>query len=276
MISVSKNILNRLKRIFIESKYQRNLPVDYRMEDIFLVSFPKSGNTWLRFLIANAIKTHYNIHREVNFFTIQDIIPDVDFSRNISSVGVFGKADLPRIIKSHSSYNPYYNRVILLVRDPRDVIVSYYYFIQEYFIKEQSQIHQNWTLSNFIRDKRYGVKAWLEHTKSWYSTGKVGQIIKIFKYEDFLEFPEPTLYALMELLGISMSRTALEKTIELSSFESMKESEKNHFSTSILKAKKIPFVRQGKAREGKDLLDIDKKFIEDETRSIAQMLGYRY
>ncbi|MDJ0715936.1 MAG: sulfotransferase domain-containing protein [Prochloraceae cyanobacterium] len=271
MISIHQKVFNRLKRIATESKYQRTLPVNYRMEDIFLVSFPKSGNTWLRFLIANAIKVHYNIQRQVNFFTIQDIIPDVNFSQNITSPGIFGRSDLPRIIKSHSAYNPYYNRVILIVRDPRDVLISFYYYT-----KERNLIPDSWTISEFIRERKYGAQAWLEHTRSWYLTFKNGQTIKIFKYEDFLQEPEATLSSLMNLLGIIMTRKSLEEAIELSSIENMKQSEIEHLSTYIIQHQKTPFVRQGKAIKGKILSKTDRKFIENETRAIAQKIGYQY
>lgn len=66
-------LLSRFKNMTMNIKYRRSLPRNHMVEDIFLVSYPKSGNTWLRFLIANAIKVHYQIEREINFFSIQDL-----------------------------------------------------------------------------------------------------------------------------------------------------------------------------------------------------------
>ena len=88
-------------------------------DDIFLVSYPKSGNTWLRFLLAYCL---FDIEPgRVNFHNIENFIPDMYVNwpnRNLAR---------PRIIKSHEKFTKNYPRVIYLYRDGRDVMVSYYY-----------------------------------------------------------------------------------------------------------------------------------------------------
>jgi hypothetical protein len=241
------------------------------VEDVFLVSYPKSGNTWLRFLIANAIKVNYQIEQEVNFFTILGIIPSPRGKTELKSTGPFGRTDLPRIIKSHSAYNPYFYRVILLVRDPRDVMVSYYNYL-----KGLKQIPESMSLSELIRHPKHGIQSWVKHSESWYYHNYEGrQIVKVFKYEDFLADPQLQLFYVMECLGIKMDEIALEQAIALSSKENMKESEKKHRSTNLTD-ENIPFIRQATARKGQGLSDIDRKFIEDASRPIAEILGYKF
>ncbi|MGF1479795.1 MAG: sulfotransferase domain-containing protein [Cyanophyceae cyanobacterium] len=267
--------LNRITKKNIEKEYQKGLPANYLREDIFLVSFPRSGNTWFRFLIANAIKTHYSIQREVNFFSIQDIIPEVRasedrFLQNIRYEGIFGTT-IPRIIKSHSYYNPYYLRVFLLVRDPRDVCVSYYHYL-----RDRQAISQNHQFSDFCKHKQYGIEAWVKHTESWFLSLRQGQIIQLFRYEDLLKDPEREMSKLMSLLGLEARETALKEAVQLSSKEKMKASENTHRSTYLMKSKSKPFVRQGQVTDGKKLSTTDRKFIEDASRDIAQKLGYQY
>src|SRR5712692_3788671 len=96
----------------------RNLAV--RPDDTFIVSYPKSGNTWTRFLVANLV------HPETpaTFGNIEDLIPDsmaVSKRRMTRMPG-------PRIIKSHDYFNPSWPRVIYIVRDPRDVALSQFHF----------------------------------------------------------------------------------------------------------------------------------------------------
>jgi hypothetical protein len=268
---LQKKLIKPIETRIKERKYQKVLPTNPLGEDIYLVSFPKSGNTWLRFLVANAIKLKYNIEREVNFFSIQEVIPDIHLSKNIRSQGVFGRTDLPRIIKSHTSYNPYYHRVILLVRDPRDAIVSYYYYT-----KERNSISPDWTISQFIRSDKYGIKAWLKHTQSWYLTLKQGQNIQIINYEKLVANPQQQIANIMDLLGITMEEHILEKAIILSSKSKMKESENKHRSTYIIQNNSRQFVRDKKAQRGKDLSEVDREYIENMTRDIAQKLGYDY
>lgn len=255
-------------------QWHRSLPRNSFAEDIFLVSFPKSGNTWLRFLIANTLKVHYKIQRDVNFFTVHEFIPDVHLAAgfmNIHDGGIFGNPEIPRIIKSHSTYNNYYQRVILLVRDPRDVLISYFFHQ-----KRIKQISEDYTLSDFIRHEKYGVKAWNKHTESWINTIRSGQIIKIFRYEDILNDTHTELSRLMDLLGIRVEASNLARAIELSSKENMRNSEINHASTFIVQAQKNSFIRQGKSTGGKDLLDSDRKFVEDFTFKTSQKIGYNY
>ena len=107
-------------------KYRRLTSKQMRNDDIYLVSYPRSGNTWISFLITNVVKLYLNLNIEVNFFNMHTFIPDIHQSRDIPIALQF--PPFRRIIKSHSSYNPFYKNIFLLVRDPRDVMVSYYYF----------------------------------------------------------------------------------------------------------------------------------------------------
>lgn len=263
-----QGILGMPKRTVERIKYSRSLPKNHVVGDVFLVSYPKSGNTWLRFLIANAIKVHYQIEQEVNFFSLINIIPEVRNGRFIRQVGPFGRMDIPRIIKSHSAYNPYFDRVILLVRDPRDVMVSYYYYLIN--IK---QISSDTNMSEFIKHQKYGIENWKNHTQSWYfNQASNGQIIKTFRYEDFLNDPTQNLLSVMQCFGINMDNKSIEETLFLSSKEKMKELESQYRNRTFM-------VRQAVAKGGKDIKDLsenDQKLIEDYTRDIAQLLGYEF
>ncbi|MEM7591328.1 MAG: sulfotransferase domain-containing protein [Cyanobacteria bacterium P01_A01_bin.83] len=243
------------------------------LEDIFLVSYPKSGNTWIRFLIANALRFHFQIDREVNFFTIRDIIPGIKSgNNNFSPLGPFGIPSIPRIIKSHAAYNPYYDRVILLVRDPRDVVKSYYFYLQNYV----SSISPETSISSFIRDRKYGVNNWSEHTKSWLlKENNSRQIIRVFQYENFVKNTKENLRDLMNLIGLELDDLTLQQAIDFSSKEAMRNSEIKHDSNFSNKPKGV-FVRPNKASLGSFFSEADNKFIEDNTRDIAQIIGYKY
>lgn len=261
----------KIKRKVLQAKYDKLLPVDHKLEDIYLVSFPKSGNTWLRFLVANAIKVKFGLERQVNFFSIHDIIPDIQLSRNIRSEGPFGRTDLPRIIKSHGSYNPYYHRVILLVRDPRDALISYYHFLRNY-----NRIPANWDLSQFVHSQQFGAEAWAAHTASWFFTKNSSQNVQILFYEDLLKNSQEQLQKVMDLIGFGLEESQLDEAVRLSSKDSMKHSEIHHKSTYLVKTQETSFVRKGEATAGKGLSDTDRKFIEDTTRSIAEVVGYHF
>src|SRR2546423_3783309 len=94
--------------------------LDVFSDDVFLVSYPKSGNTWTRFLIANLLYPECN----PDFTNINELIPDPE----ALSKRRLAQLPRPRIIKTHQYYHPNYKNIICIVRDPRDVAVSEYYF----------------------------------------------------------------------------------------------------------------------------------------------------
>jgi hypothetical protein len=263
--------LKKYQKIVLDSTYRRTIPVNYYGEDIYLVSYPKSGNTWFRFLLANLLISHFEIDRAVNFFSISELIPDIHTSRYLCDRGFFADYYLPRIIKSHANYNPYYNRVILLIRDPRDVCVSYYYFLQQ-----RGTIPSSWTISDFIRNKKYGINAWIKHSRSWYRLLHDRQIIQVFRYEDLLKEPEIQLTKIADLFGLKINSDSIALAINLASKSAMKHSENTHISSYLIQNKSMEFVRQAKASKGKELSIEDKQYIEDLTRDIAAQLGYDF
>lgn len=272
MISIVRKSVRAAKRAIQDREDKKFLAPNPLIDDVYLVSFPKSGNHWLRFLIANAIKTHFEIDREVNFFTIDGIIPNIHVkSGALRECGPFGRPDLPRIIKSHRTYTPHYNRVILLVRDPRDVMVSHYHFL-----KDRQLIDQGTSLSQFVRHPNHGAPAWATHTLGWYSTFEPGQNIQLFRYEDFLERPQYQLARLMSLLGIPVNQAALEEAVDLSSKQNMKKSGNVHRSVVVTQILEAPLVRQAMATQGRELDPSDRQYIEETTRDVARMVGYHY
>jgi hypothetical protein len=91
---------------------------DFRVypDDVFVVSYPRSGNTWTRFLIANLIYQD----DPVTFANVEQRIPDI----YTSSKRHLKKLPRPRMIKTHEYFDPRYKKVVYIVRDPRDVALS--------------------------------------------------------------------------------------------------------------------------------------------------------
>ncbi len=261
---MSLSLIQKVGRKATASRYRRFLPSHHLNEDIFLVSFPKSGNTWFRFLVANVLKFHYQIDREVNFFSIHDIIPDVYISRNISPSGPFGIQGLPRLIKSHDPYNPFYYRAIVLVRNPEKVMLSYYAHLRNY-----NRIPESMTLSEMIAHQKYGIEAWNTHTRSWIDQTRDGHIIQIFQYEKLLENTIGQISRFFDLLGLKTSEETLKQAIEASSKRSMQASDAKHFSTQLLKQRTSGFVRGSK---GNTLSTEDIQYIRHATKEVCQEL----
>src|SRR3984893_6363746 len=192
-------------------------------DDTFLVSYPKSGNTWTRFLVGNLV------HPETtaDFSNINIIIPDPEaLSKN-----QMRRMPRPRIIKSHQYFDPRYKKVIYIVRDPRDVALSYYDFQRKY-----RQIEDGYPLSQYVSDFVDGRLTsadwgtWGENVGSWVATRQKHAGFLLLRYEDMIADTERELAKIAGFFGIDPNHQLLAKTINLSSAERMRGLEKTQGS----------------------------------------------
>src|SRR5205807_6176262 len=132
-------------------------------DDIFIVSFFKSGNTWARFLLSNLLNPRASNSLE----KIERMSPDTYQFRYDD----FCKLQRPRLIKSHECFDPRYRRVIYIVRDPRDVAISLYHFLRKRRAIDDGVPLATYASEWFIRGTGSGV-TWREHVGSWIANPK--------------------------------------------------------------------------------------------------------
>ncbi len=92
-----------------------------RDDDLYIVSYPRSGNTWMRFLLANLLAPNETI----TFRNIDDFVPDLHKSNSADLAARKGR----RYIKSHHPFYEHYPRFIYIYRDGRDALVSYFHYL---------------------------------------------------------------------------------------------------------------------------------------------------
>src|SRR5207244_8991233 len=191
----------------------RNLAV--YPDDTFIVSYPRSGNTWTRFLVANLVYPE----QPVTFANIERLIPDCEAmsSRYVKRV------PRPRIIKSHEDFHPRSKRVIYIVRDPRDVALSYYDFSRKY-----RHIEDSYPLTRFVSDFVAGRLSsvdwvtWGENVSSWFYTRNGRPEFLLLRYKDMLSNMESELTKAARFLNIEPTSDRLASAIERSSAERMR------------------------------------------------------
>jgi hypothetical protein len=249
----------------------RNLTV--LPDDLFIVSYPKSGNTWTRFLIGNLIYEN----DPVSFANVESRIP---------SIYIFSDRQLlklPRIFKSHDCCDPRYRNVIYIVRDPRDVIVSaYHYSIKVNIWPEDSPIEDFVAKfvsgsfhSGLLVDARWG--NWYDNVSSWLALQHNRKFL-LLRYEDMLEDPVRELRKLAAFLGKSPSTERLQQVVELSSARRMRELEqaqsKDWKLTQNTRQDK-PFVRKATKETWREELPPDSvQLIESAWGDLMTRLGY--
>ena len=267
MVKKIVDLLRFNQRENITFNQDKLLPRERRDDDIYLVSYPKSGNTWISFILANIIVEKLGLDIEINTFNIHNFVPDIHRGINIPvNLGYF---PFNRIIKSHSTFKPEYLSVFYILRDPRSVMVSYYKFLVGL-----GQFKGG--IGNLIRDKRNGIPAWVEHVNGWLKNMSPSTRFRIFKYEDLKVNPEGSILSMAKLLGVKLSTPELETVIQKSSFEVMQKLEEETRSLSFIRHdKNFRFVREGKI-DGwrKELAEQDLIYIETTAGKLMKSLGY--
>lgn len=211
-------------------------------DDTFLVSYPKSGNTWVRLLIANLLSPD----EPADFRAINRLVPDpaADTARH------FATMPRPRVIKSHFVFDPRYPRVIYIVRDPRDVVLSeYHYQRKTRRIDDQYPLEQY--VSRFLAGETYPENgSWGEHVASWIVARDGDARFLLVRYEDLLVDTVAKLARIADFLKISATPLRLSEVVKLSSADRMRELEaKQSDASSLMKGsrKDVSFVRSAKS-----------------------------
>jgi hypothetical protein len=240
-------------------------------DDTFVVSYPRSGNTWTRFLIANLLQPH----QAVTFANIERIIPDSEAHSN----RYLKRIPRPRIIKSHSYFDHRYKKVIYIVRDPRDVVLSYYDFQRKYrHIKDDYPVLSY--VSNFITGKLGSAEwgTWGENVGSWLATRAGKADFLLLRYEDMKNNAEQELGKVASFLGIERSPALLANAVEQSSADRMRILEKNQSHQWVATRNRrddIPFVRSAVSGSWKSKLPAAAVAeIEAAWGSLMRDLGY--
>jgi hypothetical protein len=240
-------------------------------DDTFVVSYPRSGNTWTRFLIANLV--HPN--EDVTFTNIERLIPDT----SSQSSRALKRTPRPRIIKTHEYFDHRYGKVIYIVRDPRDVALSYYDFQRKY-----RQIDDQYPLENYVDDfvggrlisKGWGT--WGENVASWISTRGKSPNFLLVHYEGMTADTSRELARIAQFLGIEASSSLLDNAIARSTADRMRELEKAQSGKWVATKnhrQDIPFIRSAKSGGWREQLpERSIAQIESKWGELMSSLGY--
>jgi Sulfotransferase domain len=262
-----RRLIGGVKRAFGLHKPGRDLPVF--PDDTFIVSYPKSGNTWTRFLIANLVYPE----KSPDFRNINYLLPDPEAlsKRRLAAL------QRPRIIKTHQYFHPAYRKIIFVVRDPRDVAVSLYYFhlkMRDYREGHAMDQHVKGFVSNV--NPLYGT--WGENVASWLATRGNDTNFLLLRYEDMLESPARELQRIADFLHIEKTPAQLAAAVERSSADNMRKLERLQaldWSSTKDTRQDIPFVRSAKSGDWRTELPESCVFeIERAWGDIMQRLDY--
>jgi hypothetical protein len=229
-----KRLTYLTKRVLGRTSPGRNFEVF--PDDVFIVSFPKSGNTWTRFLIANLLHPE----EPATFSNIDRLIPESEgLTRN-----ELKRVPRPRIMKSHQYFDPRFRKVVYIVRDPRDVAVS-----QFHFYRKRRRITDDFPIDQFVTrfvsgdTSDYG--SWSDNVASWLATRQNSPSFLLMRYEDMVANTTDSLMQVASFLGVKTTPELLAQAIQRSSVDEMRKLEGKNATASVTRNTRqdIPFVR---------------------------------
>jgi hypothetical protein len=195
---------------------------------VWIASYPKSGNTWVRFMACNLL-----FGRQESAASLNTLAPDVH-----ELGGTLDSSGPPGLLKTHFAFTPrlpFADRTaaaIYVVRDPADVLASnFFYSKRSERLGEASQSEFNEYVDLFLRhrgDPRWielGMGSWEDNVRSWLNTPVDFPVLRL-RYEDMVDDPLSACEAIARLLRPESPRENLKQAVDNSSFERMRDIER--------------------------------------------------
>jgi estrone sulfotransferase len=185
--------------------YNEHLFPRISRDEVYLVCHPRSGSNWLGCLVTSFVRGS-----PVTPELLSETVPAVLRGRLLPSW--MEKTPATVLIRSHASYEDIPARVIYLMRDGRDAMLSYYW------LRQKTEPPSNWVHSAspgefFLKNGKYG--PWHEHVLGWLeglSTWAPDRYL-IVKYENLVRDPIDQLGEIVEFLGFDPDRNRLERAV---------------------------------------------------------------
>lgn len=242
--------------------------------DAFLVSIPKSGRTWLRFMVR-----HYLCALGGIPFSIDPAEHEPPFlPRLVCSHDLWEHLTAPRQwdrIRGKYLIPPRTRRrakVIIAVRDLRDVMVSLHLQLTRRGFRSGARYQGD--LSTMIRDRRLGAERTAEIIDYWLDEWRGSGRCLVWSYEEARKDPEASLRDVLGFLGFEpIDPELVDQSIEFASFDSMKSMEsEDRFDRKMLQPGDPSDPESFKVRRGKVGGFVDY-LSPDDTRFIEQAAG---
>jgi sulfotransferase family protein len=261
---------------------------------VWLASYPKSGNTWLRFLLGHLRGGPIERSDELSA-RVPDAHKIEDWSRL--------DPDRVHYVKTHWAFDQVKvahrcEGVVQIIRNPFDVLIANFNF---YLLTSASEVDvrggaalerlRRSYVERFIHwrgDLRWlplGAGSWPHHVRSWIEAATRLPVLRL-RYEDLLANPAPEVARLVAFLGLEANAQEIKAAIAHSSFGALRALEEREIqarqsglfwreSYDPGHARGQRFVNRGAARFGRDLLtEGERARIARVFRAELELLGY--
>ncbi len=222
------------------------LTIMRRDADVYIISYPKSGRTWLRVLLGKALCLKYGL-------------PDglmLDTYRLTAAAGILRTHfvhDLSEILAAISYHHLPTDKteyaakkVIFVVREIGDVLVS------SYFQATRRTNKFRGPLSDFIRSDKFGIKKVVTFYNIWHRNRHVPRDFLLLSYEEIHANAEAALAEALCFMGVDeIDPHMLKEAVAFASFDNMKKMEADgYFQDARMRPADVSDEESFKVRKG--------------------------
>lgn len=182
----------------LEERYS----IKYLTKDTVIVSYPKSGRTWLRMILAKLLVNIGYDHSEYEM--------------------------VPVFHKSYKEINDLFSKdikVVFLHRHPGDVLVSHWKELSTSHRSGETMIMKNFKFYHFLKDEEWGIKQLINFNNGWLTNFYKFKSFKTITYEAMKKDTFKTVKKVVDFLEFNCTDEQIKDAIEYSRFENMKKIE---------------------------------------------------
>lgn len=229
--------------------------------DAYVASYPRSGNTWLRFMLVQLATGE-----PADFVSVDRLSPPVGTQRGAPPLLPGGG----RLVKTHEPWRADYARGVYLVRDPREVVVSWYSVLRA----DPGRLDD---LGDFVRafarGRIAGYGSWRDHVEGWVAAARRAPI-RVERFEELRGDPHAFVARAARHLGIGADPSAVEAAVATNSAEGMRALERANLDYLTGLGRRSQGVRAGAAPPWRDVLT-DRQLAElRPDLELARQFGY--
>ena len=196
-----------------------------RQADCVIVSYGKSGRTWLRAMLSRYFQVRHglakwrllgfdNLHRQ------NPAIPKIFFTHDNYIKDYTGNAD--------SKADFYDRKVVLLVRDPADTAVSQYFHWKNRMrgakkrLNDYPLLDDEVTIYDFVMRPESGMPKIIDYLNLWSAErDRLGELL-VIRYEDLRSHPKETLARILEFMVGPVDEAQVADAVDFGSFDNLK------------------------------------------------------
>lgn len=221
-----------------------------RRSPIWFISFPKSGRTWTKTIVENYLSRNFGLPP----ITLDEAAPWIRWgaARNIPRVTFIH----PHCTSNDPAVTDRFmdgiarKKVVVLVRDPRDVVFTYYFRLRKR-IKDPQVMSM--PLDEFVRHPSYGITRIVDFTNTWFAAQPRFKDFLFLRFEDIQRDPEKEIVRLLKFLSIGVNVAVLREVLASTEDQTTRAVEDD---TAVLS-------------------DVDSAFIEDVALKLNPEIGYQ-